>query len=114
MTKWITYQHKFNYKHICGEDPIRECTHENCTLSFIVKIDPLLASPQVIKEAAVKTMISLSTNITTDKPLVHDFGSLSTDDLLDDSKKLFLTNLPDGEKQVHLLLEKEGELLFWD
>jgi hypothetical protein len=111
MTGWRVYQHFFNYKHICGEDPITECTHEECVLFFIAKTK---ATKEMVEESALAAMQSIATKITNDNIITYDFGSLTTDEMLDDVKKLFLTNLPDGNLLTHLLLKKQGEFVFWD
>jgi hypothetical protein len=95
-------------------DPPKECTHKDCTLEFIVNIDPDTASQNIIKSCALAAMSAIANTTNIDGKILYNFGSLTTNDMLDDIKKIFLTNLPTGEKKVHLWLERDDEFAFWD
>ncbi len=116
MTQWLVYKHTFHYKRICSHDPIKECTEHDCVLEFIVSSDVELKQ-QTVKEAAIASLLQIST---VDKDHIegerytHNFGSLSTNDMLDDVKKVFLTLIPGGNKKVHLWFDKNLEFSLWD
>ncbi len=117
MTKWLVYKHKFNYKYICGFDPITECVDRDCVLEFIVSIDKDISNKDNIKQAAASAIITIGKKEKTDdseQTPTYSFGSLSISNMLDDIKKIFLTLLPLGEKKVHLWLDRTKEFSYWD
>ena len=117
MAQWVVYKHKFNYKYICGSDPITECVDKDCVLEFIVSISGAIVNKDNIKQAAASAIITIGKKENTDdseETPTYSFGSLRINEMLDDIKKVFLTLLPLGEKKVHLWFDRTKEFSYWD
>jgi hypothetical protein len=94
-------------------DPPKECTHADCMMEFIIYSNH---KEDVIEECALNAMQHVSTAIEEEAggSIMYNFGSLSTNEMIDDVKKLFLTGLPAGSKQVQLKLHKDDKFDLWD
>ena len=114
MSRWLCFKYKFAYQHNPQVNEV--CKHKECAMKFLVTIDENIANEEIIASCALKAMKSVGSLITGDSGGLsnYDFGSLTSNDMMDDIKKLFLTNLPKGKKKVKLWLEKDAVFSLYD
>jgi len=114
MSRWLCFKYRFAYQHSPEEN--ETCKHKECAMKFLVSINQNIADEEMICSAALKAMKSVGALITGDTGTLpnYDFGELSSNDMMDDIKKLFLVNLPEGDKKVKLWLEKDAVFSLYD
>lgn len=114
MSRWLCFKYRFAYQH--STEMTNICKHKECAMKFLVTIDKNIADQETIAVAALVAMKSVGALITGDSGALpnYDFGELSSNDMMDDIKKLFLTNLPPGKKKVKLWLEKDTVFSLYD
>lgn len=113
MSRWLCFRYKFAYQHMRNNEV---CKHKDATFKFLVTINEKIADETMIMKAALMSILQVGARIKGDSsaPPTYDFNDLSSNDMMDDIKKLFLTNLPDGKKKVKLWLEKDAIFSLYD